>query len=191
MADNYFIINCEDPDDGYLARLSYTPDDPRRSWILGERFETPPPIPVRATVRGLDDDDTVLAELWKSPLPAMSKRLHAVLVEAGVSNLEVFPLEIMDPSSGKLLHDHVAFNLIGKVAAVDVAASVVSASNTDKMVSASFDQLALDEQRIGGALMFRLAEAVSTIVVHRSVKERIESAGIQTLTFYVPKDWTT
>jgi hypothetical protein len=146
---------------------------------------------VRATARGLDDEDTVLAELWKSPLPAMSKRLHAVLVEAGVSNLDAYPLEIADPSSGEVLHDHVAFNLIGKVAAVDLTASVMAATNTDKMVSASFDQLALDEQRIGGALMFRLAESVSTIIVHRSVKERIESAGIRTLTFYVPQDWTT
>ena len=59
------------------------------------------------------------------------------------------------------------------------------------MVSASFDRVALDTAKIGGLLMFRLAEAVSTIVVHVSVKERIEAAGIDTLTFYVPGDWTT
>lgn len=191
MAENYFIVNCEDPEVGYLARLSYTPDDPRRSWILGERFASSPEVPVHATVRGLDDEDTVMAELWKSPLPAMSKRLHAALVGAGVSNLDTFALEILDPASGQTFSDHLAFNLIGKISAVDLGRAVVAASNMDRLVSASFDQLALDEQRIGGALMFRLAEAVSTIVVHCSVKERIEAAGIDTLTFYAPQDWTT
>jgi hypothetical protein len=39
--------------------------------------------------------------------------------------------------------------------------------------------------------MFRLAEALSTIVVHRTVRERVEAAGITTLSFYAPSDWTT
>ena len=126
MSSEYFILNCEDPDEGYIARLSYSSDDPRRSWILGERFEQTPPIPVRATARGLDDDDTVLAELWKSPLPAMSKRLHAALLSAGVANLDVYPLDIVDPSSKRVLQDHIAFNLIGKVAAIDMGKSAPS-----------------------------------------------------------------
>ena len=44
--------------------------------------------------------------------------------------------------------------------------------------------------RVDGALMFRLAEAVNTIVVHDSVKQAIEAAGIDTLTFIDPADWT-
>ncbi len=191
MPDNYFVLNCEDPDEGYLARLSYSPDDSARSWILGERFATPPPLPVAATVRGLGDDDTVMAELWKSPLPAMSKRLHGALLAAGVSNLDVYDLDIKDPASGNVLQDHVAFNLIGKVAAVDLQRAHLAKDSVERMVSASFDSLALDESRIGGILMFRLAEALSTIVIHRSVRERIEAASITTLSYYLPADWAT
>lgn len=191
MSENYYVLSCEDPDEGYLARLSYSPDDSARSWILGERFAVLPPTPVQASARGLDDEDTVMAELWKSPLPAMSKRLHAALLAAGVANLDVYPLDIHDPASGRTLQDHVAFNLIGKAAVVDMQQAVLAAGTKERTASASFDSLAIDESRVGGLLMFRLAEALSTIVVHRTVRERVEAAGIRTLSFYVPSDWTT
>ena len=87
MPGPYYILNCEDPDEGYLARLSYTPDAPRRSWILGERFAVAPPEPVRATIRGLDDDDTVMAELWKSPVPAFSSPFGRPVFRISTSTL--------------------------------------------------------------------------------------------------------
>ena len=37
--------------------------------------------------------------------------------------------------------------------------------------------------------MFRLAESVMGIVVHESVKQAIEAAGIDTLTFVDPAEW--
>lgn len=191
MPSLYSILNCEDPDEGYLARLSYMPDDPRRSWILGERFSVPPPEPVRATIRGLDDDDTVMAELWKSPVPVMSRRLLGALQQAGVSNLDVYPAVLSDPSSGKDYDDFVAFNVIGKISAVDLTRSRLAPGPVDQRHSMSIDQLLLDEARIQGALMFRLAEAVSTIIVHASIKAHVEGAGFDTLTFYEPSDWAT
>lgn len=191
MPSQYYVVNCEDPDEGYLARLSYQPDDPRRSWILGERFSLAPPEPVRATIRGLGDDETVMAELWKSPVPVMSRRLLAVLREAGVSNLDVYAAALSDPSSGKVYDEFVAFNVIGKISAVDLSRSSLASGQVDQRISMSIDHLQLDEARIQGALMFRLAEAVSTLVVHASIKDRIEAAGIDTLTFYEPSDWAT
>lgn len=190
MAGNYFILSCEDPDDGYLARISYTSDDPRRSWILGERFSAPPPTPVQAVVRGMEDDDTVIAELWKAPLPAMTKRLHAALAAAGVANLDVFPLSLKNATTGEAYDSHVAFNLIGTDSALDLRNAPVPAAGTnERLVADSLDGLVIDERRTGGLLMFRLAESVSTIVIHAAVRARLEAAGIDTLTFHEAADW--
>lgn len=57
------------------------------------------------------------------------------------------------------------------------------------MVSVDFDSLAIDAARARGALMFRLAESVSGIVVHESVRKAVEAAGIDSLSFTVPADW--
>jgi len=85
---------------------------------------------------------------------------------------------LSDPSSVKVYDELVAFNVIGNISAV-------------RRNSTSIDRLQLDEARIQGALMFRLAEAASTLVVHASIKARVEAAGIETLTFYEPSDWAT
>jgi hypothetical protein len=47
----------------------------------------------------------------------------------------------------------------------------------------------IDELKIKGALMFRLAECITAIVIHDSVKRTIESAGIDTLEFVSPDKW--
>jgi len=53
----------------------------------------------------------------------------------------------------------------------------------------NINSLTIDESKTRGALMFRLAEAVNGIVVHKSVKNAIEAAGVDTLTFIPPEEW--
>ena len=191
MPDRYYVLNCEDPEEGYLARISYSSDDLRRSWLLAERFANPPPEPLSAVIRGLDEEGTVLADLWLTPLPVMSRRLHAALIGAGVDNLDTYAVVLRDPAGGRTFDDYLAFNVIGKIAAADLAASDYDAAQTDRRVAMDIDRLVLASARPRGALMFRLAESVNTLLVHGSVRQRIEDAGIATLTFYAPEDWAT
>ncbi len=50
-------------------------------------------------------------------------------------------------------------------------------------------ELSLDESKIKGLLIFRLAENTNTIIVHESVKQAVESAGIDTVSFIKPEDY--
>lgn len=165
MFHRHFVLTTEEPDEGYWATLTdYRPDDPRRSWIFGEPFEAAPPLPLRARVRGLDDEDTAIPDLWRSPLPVMSQRLLTALLDAGVDSLQTFDLELTDAASGAILRDHVAFNVVRQVAPSELAPG----------------------QRAASALpaMFRLSGALATLVVDRSVREHIERAGIRTVAFH-------
>lgn len=58
-------------------------------------------------------------------------------------------------------------------------------------MSADIDSLVVDPAKADGALMFRLAESVNTILLHESVCDAIEAAGIDTLTFYEPESWAS
>jgi hypothetical protein len=161
MARSYSVLRVEDPDTGTRARLHYTRDNPLRSWMTGVAFATPPPTPLALELRGTDEEGWVLGDLWLTPITVMSQRLHEVLVRAGVDNLAVYPATLRDPETGTVHTDFVAFNLIGK----------------------------RPKAEPGGALLFRLAEAVNVIVIHDSVRRAIEEAGIDTLTFIDPEDF--
>jgi hypothetical protein len=54
------------------------------------------------------------------------------------------------------------------------------------MGDVDFHALVPDESRINGQLMFRLAENLSAIVVHESVRKAIEAAGIPGFVFMAP-----
>jgi len=185
----YFVFGVEDPEEGYRARLVYTRDYPLRSWMTGNRFDREPPEPIIIKLRGTDEDDWVLGDLWLTPITVMSSRLHEVLVQAGVDNLDTYAVELHDPEDGTVYKDFVAFNLVGKIAAADAGKTQFFAGSRERMISADIDSLAVDGDKARGALMFRLAESVNAVIVHESVKNAIEGAGIDTLTFIEPEDW--
>lgn len=182
----YYMLECLSPADGYIAAVEYRDDDPMRNWSRGRRFSSPPPVPLHAKLRMRNK--SVLAEMWMAPLPLMSVRLHDALRSAGVDNLDVYPAVLENNRDNVTLDGYVAFNLIGAIAAADLARSRFDAPD-GPLISVDFDGVSISAEKARGALMFRLAEAVNGVVVHEHVKRVVEASGIDTLTFMPPELW--
>jgi hypothetical protein len=192
----YYIMHCFSPTEGDLAMLTYKPDHPFRSWSSGTRFSSnpndppfrrPPPEPVRANVK--PGYDGVMAEFWDNPVPLMTQRLFKALQAAGVTNIDAYQAEIIDPAKQTVHKNYVAFNIVGKIAAADLKSSTFDASLPERMISMDFGSVTIDEQAARGGLLFRLAESVNAIVVHERIRESLETNGINTLTFVPPEQW--
>jgi hypothetical protein len=177
----YYMMLCLSPSNANHAMLGYIKDDRARSWHSGTRFTVPPPEPIQVEVD--PDMPGIIPEFTDQPLPLMSQRLLAALQSAGVTNLDNYRAVITDPTTNRVYDDHVAVNIIGKVAAADKGKS-----GYDPEIP-WFDKVVLDKLAPRGALMFRLAESVNAILVHESVKKRVESSGIDTLTWVPPEQW--
>lgn len=181
----YFMLECLDPDDGYLATVEYYDD---RYWNAGRRFgeELKEPITVPIKMR----KNSILPELNDTSLPIMTKRLYEIIKNCGVSNIDTYPVILVDKDSGaELSNEYLAFNIIGLIAAADMGKSKFDPDQTDRLIAMNIDSLTIHEPKTRGALLFRLAEAVNGIVIHESVKNAIEAAGIDTLTFIPPEEW--
>lgn len=181
----YYVLQCHEPDDPsapIVARFSDL-DDSELDWFQGQPFEEPPAYPIPVSTMGGE-----LPDLSEVPVPLMSRRLAAALGRAGVDNIDFYPAEILYEPTGARLDSHLAFNLIGLVAAADLAASRYDAPE-GPLISVDFESLAIDDAKTGGALMFRLAECVTCIIVHESVRNIVEAEGIDTLDFLDPKNW--
>lgn len=186
----YFMIRCLSPLDSEPALLNYDPDrlpdGLLRGWKSGKRFAVPPETPI---IIQIDEGESgVLLEFYNATIALMSRRLATVLTEAGISNIDFYETEIHDLETREIHRDHLAFNVVGTIAAADLSQSQYSAPD-GAMISVDFDSVVIDPQKARGALLFRLAESVNGIVVHESVKNAIEVAGIDTLTFIPPEEW--
>lgn len=103
--------------------------------------------------------------------------LIAALEAFGVDNLDKYPVSITDPDDGKVYTNYKAVNIIGAVSAADMNKSQYVLSDGIPLVDVAFDELVLKEKEIQDLLMFRLAENLTTILVHESVRDYLLEKG--------------
>jgi hypothetical protein len=186
----YFVLDEQAADSSEdLAVVDTYPTAERDGWLLGERFGAVIPEPLQFTL-----DDTQpgrIPDFLDGTIPLMSDRLIAALREAGVDNLDVYRAELRRADGTLASNQHKAVNVIGVVAAADMAESQVADGFPAELIDTSFDSIVIDESKTGGLLMFRLAEAVTTVLVHESVKDHLERSGFEALGFFPPEEWMT
>jgi len=183
--DEYFVMQPVMRGGMMLAPLRDVPED--QGWTVGQRFDPPPPEPVVAKIRTGYEDAEPRPFLGVPPI--LSEQLLDILRGAGVSNLDAYDALIQSADGAVALKGYKAFNLIGLVAAADLAQTRFAPDNESRFLDASIDGLVLDPAKIRGLRMFRLAENTSAIIVHRSVKAAVEAAGIKHVNFLKPSDF--
>jgi hypothetical protein len=183
----YFIMEGRADGQSIALLYSLTPPGPGEGWLLGRRFRQAPALPVRAVL--IDDfEDQILLPLYSTP-QIMTNALYEALVAAGVDNLEVYPAVVCKEDGTVVSEDYKAFNLLGVVSAADASKSVFNPLNPSRLVDASFETLALAEERCHDLLMFRLAEYTAAVVVHTKLKQAIEALAIPNIVFTAPSDY--
>ena len=119
----------------------------------------------------------------------MSERLHNVLLSVGVDNVEFFPAVLTNTSTGEEFK-YYAYKLVGAVSLMDAGQSEYETyKNTAPVADTTIHKFVADESKAHGLLMFRMAESITAIVVHESVKNAIKDAGIDTLEFINPEHY--
>lgn len=164
------------------------PENLKGNWYLGRAITDAVPQPLVYT---LDPDygGKPKAMYGEKAIPVMRDDVIAALSGAGVDNIQYFDAVLKDPASGAEYRDYKAFNIVGLVACADPASQLMGTSPA-RMGDTDYAALVIDESKTGGALLFRMAENVSAIVVHERVKQAIEAAGIPGFVFYGPGEWS-
>ena len=181
----YYMLECYGPDDVERAGIAQVEGLDDVNWMLGRALTDSIPSPIRIT---LDADDGVMLPMFNSEILLFSDALIGVLERAGVDNLDLYECVLSNPVTGTTFTDYKAVNIIGLVAAADMGKSKYQAP-TGLVTDVDFDSLVIDQARVGDLLLFRLAECVSGIVVHESVKRAVDASGIPYLDWVDPREW--
>jgi hypothetical protein len=114
-----------------------------------------------------------MLSFYNNPIPVMKASLLETIRKAGVDNIIDYEVVITDPFDGRVYNKYRAINIIGAIEAVDESLS--DGEDLDEsgsgLAGKFYDQIILDETKIHGQLMFRLAEKLSYIVVSGSIKD--------------------
>ncbi len=158
-------------------------------WFRGQRFAAPPDAPLVVEVADEDEDGTAPLA-WSPWVPLMRDDLVAFLRGCGVDNLDAYPAVIVGEETGLELRGYSAVNLVGLVRAASPAGTAYWPGTASRLLDADIDALAIDPARARGLLMFRLAECVTGVVVHDSVRRAVEARPeFRDVRFVEPADW--
>ena len=206
---SYYVLECQydptAPPGRYAEFFSLeVSDDARRfRWNDGRIFlarnkreyERPPNEPIELATEPMPAGDTVrwgfYRELYWHPIPLFSRRLVGALIKAGVRNLQTYEtvLTNVEGDNPPPRNQYLAVNIVGLIDAADMKKSVISPGSKEELYSTDFDSLVIDDKKPRGMLMFRLAQNISAVMVHERVKEYVDAAGIDTLTWMAPEEW--
>jgi hypothetical protein len=156
-----------------LAVLAKEPDL-RVPWLTGRRFEKdlPQPISLALSPRGGPD----MPDVFLTGIPVFSDRLHNALRLGGVDNLDLYNVEISDPAKGLVFGNYKAVNIVGKIGAADLARSKFDSRSERHLME--FDRLVIDERKVKGANLFRLAENPLKIVISERIKTALHAVPL-------------
>lgn len=181
----YFMLECFGPDEEPRAAIDTVKNADHLNWMLARRFTDPVPSPVSVV---LNAKVGMMLPMFNRGILLMSDKLVEALLECGVDNLDCYPAELFNPMTNERFSNYQAVNIIGAVAAANLAESQHQTFGAARF-DVDFDSLVLDPAKTNGLLMFRLAECVTGIVVHESVKAHCDKRGIEHLDWVLPAEW--
>ncbi len=183
--ESYFIMTCEGIHPPTTARIVSEWNGP--PWMTGEVIETEVPNPFVFRLDPHYPGD--LMPMYEGTILLMRDDLVSALHEAGVDNLQLFPAVVRDEEKNKEYLNYKAVNIVGVISCANMEASErMDADDESEIINVDFDSLVIDESKTGGALLFRLAESVGAIVVHRTIRSRVEA--LRGMTFYGSGEWS-
>jgi len=119
-------------------------------------------------------------------IPLVSPRMRQALGQAGASNVDYHPAELVEVTSGAR-RPYAAGNVLGLVSAMDRERSTFEPFEEGSPLVSSIERLVLDEARCAAARIFRLAEFDLLVVVDDAVARAL--AGVTGVALMAPEEW--
>lgn len=183
--DRYYILDTENPDRMLLAGMPSPTDKPLVDrWLKGSPFTRPlKQLPVVVPIlEGYEHGELMP---YFDAEPVMSNEFYQALVEAGVDNLEAYDCILRSKDGAVEYKGFKAVNIIGVIRATGEGTEFIGDS---RLIDATMDKVSIDVKKTFGALMFRLAENLSTVIVHERVKRYIEQKEFPSIVFRMPSE---
>lgn len=156
-------------------------------WVMGKRFAKPLPVIEFAFepengFRWADYIDPMAS------IPLFSAAMQSTLSRAGVDNVDYYPAGVTNSRTGER-REYRAANIIGLVQGVDRGKSRFTPFEEGSFQIEFFEQLTLDERRIEGLRLLRLAEFSLLIIADDPLKVAVEGSNLVGVRFLRPEEW--
>lgn len=150
-------------------------------WQMGRRIERPIPSPVRYHAQNMLQPNDL--PFTGSTALLVSGTVVEVFRRLGVSGVDYYEAEIVRPS-GEVVTGYALLNILMTVECMDREKSVFTVRDWGAYQTFDVERLQVDANRVPpDAMVFRLLEDMTIVVVHETAKRALEDAGVSGMEF--------
>jgi len=172
----YYLMAQMVPDNGtVIQKISHTLTPLKTGGFLPKNFQPPLGCQLLGQFSG-----GIMSTFYQSPAVISTKKFYQDLLDSGVDNIEVQPVEIKDDVKDITFDNYLLLNIIGKVSCADLDKSEYTEIGEGMK---TVNKLIIDGSRTNGLLLFLLAEDTDCIVIHEQVYNHLQSKGYTDIYF--------
>lgn len=184
---NFFIMLCDPPWAGPTVKVLTGPD------VMVNDGVFLPEVKEKYEMLLIVDDKAKVPKEYPpcdihgpSRTLMFSKRFIEILSAMGVDNIQYLNADVTYEPTGEKVIYKVA-NVVGILSGLDMEKSDVILSSEDNIIE--IETMCFDESKLDGHKIFRLQEHIMLLVVHRSIKEAVEDAGLTGFMFLTDDEY--
>jgi len=182
----YYILKKDpfpEPEPYRTQSIGWNENSDDYEFIIGECVTSTFEKPFEFELWEYDEGSNGVAEFYYEAFPLMSDALINALKSAGVDNLQTFPAVLRNFESNLVRTDYKVVNVVGKLRAADMSKSKYIDMGGTGLMAVGFKDLVIDESKVNNAKMFRLAESITDVIIHESVKNELEKGEFKYLRY--------
>jgi len=188
LQDEYYVI-ARDKNSNYPL---FTWDQVESEFGLGKPVEITEPLKFRFGEPIPPEPE--LVDYHGLPDPVVSKRIVDVLTPLDIYGIQLIPAKVRDPRSPfSDLHDYWYLHVWNQITCLDKEKSEIRTNKAGTRIFA-IDKLVLDEKTLSPfelrkRQIFELAEKTPLLLLHKTVKDAIESVNPKGCRFFKATEW--
>ena len=136
------------------------------------------PIKIEADID--EDEEVVYTDIINPGVPLFSQKMKSALDECGVTNIDYYPVSIIDSESKEVLSEYWLAIVKSIVSCIDLDKSEFG---EDKMGKAVISKFSIDQAKVGNLNLFRFHNIPGLIIINEELKEKLSKLDFSGISF--------
>jgi len=137
-------------------------------------------LPIKIPAEIDEDEEIVYTDIINPGVPLFSEKMKQALDRSGVTNIDYYPVLIIDYETKEVLREYWLGIVTDIVACIDLDKSQFNDSSAGRTVITRFS---IDHAKTGGVNLFRFHNIPGLIIIDEALKEKLSAIELKGVSF--------
>ena len=143
-------------------------------------------LPIKIPAEIDEDEEVVYTDIINPGVPLFSEKMKSALDQSGVTNIDYYPVLIIDSETKEVLREYWLAIVIDIISCIDLDNSQFKQSNAGRTVITRFS---IDSSKTAGLELFRFHNIPGLIIINEALKDKLSTIEFKGVSFKPTKEY--